>query len=97
MVFSRFFGNLSGTSKWSGGVLAPNGKIYGIPSYSTQILEIDPNTRTTTLFGDFSSGWGKWIGGVLAPNGKIYAIPHNSTQILEIQIMNYLSPYFNKF
>ena len=25
------FGSLSGTSKWFGGVLAPNGMIYGIP------------------------------------------------------------------
>lgn len=31
---------LSGTSKWFGGVLAPNGKIYGIPGSSTSILEI---------------------------------------------------------
>ena len=34
------FGSLSGTSKWYGGVLAPNGKIYGIPYNSTQVLEI---------------------------------------------------------
>ena len=91
------FGNFSGSAKWIGGVLAPNGKIYGIPSSSTQILEIDPNTKTTTLFGNLSDDSYKWIGGVLAPNGKIYAIPVNSTKILEIQIMNYLSPYLNKF
>ena len=35
------FGSLSGTGKWYGGVLAPNGKIYVIPSNSTQVLEID--------------------------------------------------------
>ena len=35
------FGSLTGSYKWSGGVLAPNGKIYGIPCYSTTILEID--------------------------------------------------------
>jgi len=93
---TTLFGNFSGSYKWSGGVLAPNGKIYAIPYNSTQILEIDPNTQTTVLFGNFS-GSEKWRGGVLAPNGKIYAIPLNSTQILEIQIMNYLSPYFNKF
>jgi hypothetical protein len=34
------FGSLSGTSKWYGGVLAPNGKIYGIPSNSTTVLVI---------------------------------------------------------
>lgn len=38
------FGSLSsGTAKWIGGVLAPNGKIYGVPYYSTQVLEIDPS------------------------------------------------------
>ena len=88
------FGRL-GENKWYGGVLAPNGKIYAIPLNSTQILEIDPNTQTTTLFGDFSDS-NKWAGGVLAPNGKIYAIPYSATQVLEITIMNYLSPYFNK-
>ena len=32
--------DLSATGKWCGGVLAPNGKIYGIPRDSTSILEI---------------------------------------------------------
>ena len=80
---TTLFGNLSGTGKWYGGVLAPNGKIYGTPFGSTQVLEIDPVTQTTTLFGSLS-GSGKWAGGVLAPNGKIYGIPHGSTQVLEI-------------
>ena len=35
------FGSLSGTYKWFGGVLAPNGKIYGIPFNSTSVLCID--------------------------------------------------------
>ena len=43
------YGNLTGTSKWIGGVLAPNGKIYGIPRNATQILEFDPVTQTTNL------------------------------------------------
>ena len=34
------FGSLAGAVKWSGGVLAPNGKIYGIPANSTTVLEI---------------------------------------------------------
>ena len=75
-------GNLTGTSKWIGGVLAPNGKIYGIPNAATQILEFDPATGTTNLIGSLS-GTSKWYGGVLAPNGKIYGIPLNATQILE--------------
>lgn len=33
--------DLSGSAKWYGGVLAPNGKIYGIPRDSTTVLCID--------------------------------------------------------
>ncbi len=80
---TTLFGSLSGTVKWQGGVLAPDGKIYGIPYNSTQVLEIDPVAKTTTLFGSLS-GTAKWQGGVLAPNGKIYGIPFSSTQVLEI-------------
>ena len=75
------FGNLTGSNKWLGGVLAPNGKIYGIPFNSTAVLEIDPVAKTATTFGSLS-GDGKWSGGVLAPNGKIYGIPYNSTNVL---------------
>ena len=82
-VTTSTFGSLSGSNKWTGGVLAPNGKIYGIPHNSTEILEIDPVAKTTSTFGSLT-GTGKWVGGVLAPNGKIYGIPHNSTEILEI-------------
>ena len=45
------FGNLAGDYKWVGGVLAPNGKIYGIPLNSAQILEIDPIAQTTSSLG----------------------------------------------
>ncbi|HPP78069.1 hypothetical protein, partial [Methanospirillum sp.] len=45
------FGSLSGTNKWVGGVLAPNGKIYGIPHDATTVLEIDPVSKTATTFG----------------------------------------------
>ena len=73
---------LAGT-KWAGGVLAPNGKIYGIPFDALQVLEFDPATNTSTLVGTTISGANKYFGGVLAPNGKIYGIPTNSTQVLE--------------
>ena len=76
-------GILSGADKWIGGVLAPNGKIYGIPYDSTSVLVIDPATNTTSTFGSLS-GTDKWTGGVLAPNGKIYGIPRDSTSVLVI-------------
>ena len=88
-------------------MLAPNGKIYGIPRDATQVLEINPETGTTALIGSTYSDTGKWVGGVLAPNGKIYGIPLTATQVLEINsgsILNDPSPvtwvesaYTNKF
>ncbi len=77
---------LSGTSKWHGGVLAPNGKIYGIPRNSASVLIIDPaaNTAENTTITGLGSGGFKWVGGVLAPNGKIYGIPVDSTSVLII-------------
>jgi hypothetical protein len=31
---------LTGSNKWLGGVLAPNGKIYGFPRDATNVLQI---------------------------------------------------------
>jgi len=99
---TTLFGNFAGNGRWHGGVLAPNGKIYGIPFNSTKILEIDPSNNSTSLFGDFT-GNNKWSGGVLAPNGKIYGIPFSDVNILvigdaqDISININLSRYLNKF
>ena len=77
------FGNFSEPYKWAGGVLAPNGKIYGIPHNSSSVLEIDPVSRIAKTFGSYT-GSTNWIGGILAPNGNIYGIPHNATSVLEM-------------
>ena len=71
-------------TNWAGGVLAPNGKIYGVPFGATNVLEIDPVAGIQTTFGTLSSDNYKWYGGVLAPNGKIYCTPNVSTSILKI-------------
>ena len=83
-IIPTLFGSLSGTYKWYGGVLAPNGKIYCVPHYATRVLEINPETKELTLFGSLSNIPNKWAGGVLAPNGKIYCVPHSTSQVLEI-------------
>lgn len=68
--------------KWSGGVLATNGKIYGIPYNSNNMLIIDTSNNTYSLYGSLS-GVDKWSSGVLAPNGRIYGIPSSSNSILK--------------
>ena len=89
-----------------GGVLGPDGKIYGIPVNATDILVIDPvaGTATRTAMGATLTGSAKWYGGVLGPDGKIYGITNNATDILVTS--HYLSapvgdiaisPYLNKF
>ena len=79
------FGSVgSDGAKWFGGVLAPNGQIYGISKLSALVLKIDPETDTATTFGSLGSGGQKWLGGVLAPNGQIYGIPYFSALVLKI-------------
>jgi hypothetical protein len=72
-----------GASKYSGGVLAPNGKIYFIPNGATNVGILDPltNTLDTTTITGTPIGY---KGGVLAPNGKIYGIPNATTSVLVI-------------
>jgi hypothetical protein len=95
---------LPGGGAWIGGVLAPDGKIYGIPWNDNSVLIIDPETNTadtTTITGITDPS----LGGVLGPSGKIYAIPITQTSVLAIDPHANgswcdavaLSPYFNKF
>jgi alpha-tubulin suppressor-like RCC1 family protein len=82
--------DLTGEAKWFGGVLGPDGKIYGIPLNATDILIIDPanGTATNSNMGADLTGEAKWSGGVLGPDGKIYGIPLNATDILIIDPVN---------
>ncbi|WP_336931368.1 hypothetical protein, partial [Acinetobacter tandoii] len=78
--------SLSGGAKFAGCVLGGNGKIYSVPSDSTDILIIDPiaGTASRSSMGATLSGTSKWYGGVLGGNGKIYCVPYGSTDILII-------------
>jgi len=84
-------GDASGDDTWYGGVLALNGKIYGMPARGTSVLVIDPYNNTAqcdvsglTVYGlpvpTPGSQVNKFNGGVLAPNGYIYALPGSSLQ-----------------
>lgn len=74
------------TSTWSGGVLAPNGKVYMVPNSHSSVLIYDPRTGAVDLSS--ISGLGdapaKWLGGVVAGNGLIYGIPFASNEVLVI-------------
>ena len=64
--------------KWAGGVLAPNGRIYGMPWRSSTVLEFDPTTKAISLLGSaIGSANYSWSGGVLAQSGRIVAVPYN--------------------
>ena len=98
--------SLTGSDKWTGGVLGPDGKIYGIPWNATDILVIDPvaGTATRSALGASLTGTDKWFGGVLGPDGKIYGIPGNATDILVTSHYRAapvgdiaISPYLNKY
>jgi hypothetical protein len=72
------------TFKWYCGVLAPNGRIYGIPRNAADILVIDPQAGTITREAMGYTAGGSYGGGVLAQDGKIYAVPFSATTVLII-------------
>jgi hypothetical protein len=73
-------------SKFYGGALGVNGKIYLMPYVEGRVLEIDPTTDTVQFLPELAPGGilNKYISGVLAPNGFIYGIPYESTYLLKI-------------
>ena len=71
--------------KWAGGVLAPNGRIYGMPWRSSTVLEFDPTTKALSLMGQsIGSANFSWAGGARAKSGRIIAVPYNGAWVLEI-------------
>ncbi|MBL8035176.1 MAG: hypothetical protein JNJ69_15845 [Leptospiraceae bacterium] len=71
-------------TRWGGGVLAFDGKIYGIPQSYTQVLRLDPASEGADYFASLGATLDKWHGGALAANGKIYAAPMSNKGVLEI-------------
>jgi streptogramin lyase len=76
----------SDPSKWYGGVLAPNGKIYCIPWKADYVMIIDPESDTMVPDAISFSAVAdlKWTGGVLSINGRIYCIPQEPRRVLII-------------
>jgi len=84
------YGSLKGG--YSGCVLGPNGKIYGVPGSADNVIVINPNDDSYSFItspdicGNVDR---KWYGGALAPNGNIYCFPRrNASSILLINTNN---------
>ena len=75
-------GAFPGTSAYTGGTIAPNGKIYFAPYTATVGIVLNPVDNSIGTFGPVqSNASGKYQGSVLAPNGKIYCIPDGNTAV----------------
>ena len=70
------------TTKWFGGVLHPNGKIYCAPASAQDLLVIDTTTQTAirrTYAGvTLDATPQKYAGGCLGGDGKIYFVPRST-------------------
>lgn len=69
----------------TGGVIAPNQKLYAMPSSDSGdgVLVVDTSSNEITTLP--VTGPGGWSGAVLAPNGSIYGIPSSHNSVLVIQ------------
>lgn len=66
-------------NKYGSAVLAPNGKIYGLPGVNASVvIEIDPSSNTYVNTSMTISGGRKCVGGTLAPDGRIYCTTDNA-------------------
>ena len=79
---------LSGELKWQGGVAGLDGRIYGIPANSREVLIVDAREGSVSTFGRLLSSdsiYGdiedRWCGGVLTKEGKIIGVPFNGSQV----------------
>ena len=75
-----------GTAGWNWGTImaSPNGNMYCIPYYATQILRVEPFNKSYALFGSSYSGNNKWHGAALTNDGTIYCNPRDMTYVLKI-------------
>lgn len=78
------FGSISGTNKWVGGILHPNGKIYGVPYNNPKVLEIDVVTRTMAQRETVGiSNGGTFSGAAISEDDKVIFTPCWGTYVAE--------------
>lgn len=77
-------GVFPGASKWIGGTLAPNQKIFGAPTGKSTLLSVDTLIDfATEIILPFTPG--SQAGLVLARNGSVYSIPYSGLQMFKIK------------
>mmetsp|Transcript_51659 Transcript_51659/g.155057 ORF Transcript_51659/g.155057 Transcript_51659/m.155057 type:complete len:521 (-) Transcript_51659:565-2127(-) len=75
--------SLKCTNKWYGGLLGDDGCIYGVPYAAAGVLQVNTNTDTVAVLGDYGLQKYNWHGGVKrGPN--IFCFPAHSPNILKI-------------
>lgn len=70
-------------SKWHGGALAPDGRIFFAPSAARRVLCFNPVDETAVEVGAPCAEGDSWVGAV-EWEGKLLCIPHTATRFLEI-------------
>lgn len=74
--------------KWHGGVVAPDGSVWGVPANSDRVLKV--HNDTVSLHGHCRSGQHrdddkyKYLGAVVGNDGCVYCIPSDADFILKI-------------
>ena len=78
-----------------GGVLAPDGCIYGLPYAADGVLKIDPVAQSVSILplpDEVAPGGYKWHGGALGPDGNIYGYPAHAERVLKVRRRRRPSP-----
>lgn len=86
LIEISILGEVPGANKFHGGVLAPDGTIFFIPSSLGLVYYYHPDEGILRNFSGVGAVNQAWSGGVLGPNGKIYSLPWalSNNRILEI-------------
>jgi LPXTG-motif cell wall-anchored protein len=77
--------DVEGGWKWHGGVLAPDGCIYGFPSHADRVLKINCMTGEVKQIGPRFKGRYKWGGGAVGLDGNVYGMPSDTDSVLRIR------------
>lgn len=71
--------------------------IYALPCNASQVLRIDPLTRTTDFIGPKLQDKLQWYGGLLGADGCIYGMPNCASQVIKINPRTQEVSFFGDF